>query len=229
MADDKRIKWDVVGERFYETGVDRGVLYAKDDQGAYGKGVAWNGLTSVNFTPSGGEVDPKWADNIKYLNLVSQEEVEGSIEAYTYPEEFYACEGIAEGEKGVYVGQQARRGFGFSCRTLIGNDVDGTSKGYKIHIVWGALVEPTDKTYETVNDTPEAIEFSWDFKTTPVPFDSDGDYAALKPTAKIEIDSTKVSAGDLSDLEDLLYGVGATEPALPTPDQVLAIFTEGEG
>lgn len=213
------IKWDEIGERLYETGVDRGVLYLQGSDGTYGDGVAWNGLTNVTERPTGGESNPQYADNIKYLNLISAEEFEATIEAFTYPDEFALCDGSAEPADGVYVGQQSRSPFGFSYRTLIGNDTDGTDYGYKLHLIYGAMAEPSEKTRDTVNDSPEAMSLSWDITTTPVPV------TGMKPTAHITIDSTKVAAADLKTLEDMLYGDGG-EAQLPLPDAVIAIFDE---
>lgn len=215
------LTWDQVGDRFYETGVDHGVLYLPDAAGVYNKGYAWNGLTTVTESPSGAESNPQYADNIKYLNLVSAEEFGATIEAFTYPDEFAECDGTAVPAPGVAVGQQGRKIFGLSYRTKVGNDVDGTDAGYKLHLVYGAQAAPSERAYATINDSPEAITFSWEITTTPVPFSDNPD---LKPTAQITIDSTKVDAGDLAALEALLYGNGTTEAALPTPDAVVALF-----
>lgn len=212
------LTWDQVGDRFYETGVDHGVLYLPDAAGVYNKGYAWNGLTTVTESPSGAESNPQYADNIKYLNLVSAEEFGATIEAFTYPDEFAECDGTALPSPGVAVGQQGRKMFGLSYRTKVGNDVDGVDAGYKLHLVWGCQAAPSEKAYATINDSPEAITFSWEITTTPVPVTD------LKPTAQITIDSTKVDAADLTALEQLLYGNGATEAALPTPDAVIALF-----
>lgn len=217
MSVSTAITWDDTGERFYETGVDRGVLYLPSQNGVYDNGVPWNGLTNVTERPTGGEANPQYADNIKYLNLISAEEFEGTIEAFTYPDEFALCDGSAEPEDGVFVGQQTRKSFGFSYRSLIGNDVDGSDHGYKLHLVYGAMAEPTEKSRDTVNDTPEAMEFSWEFTTTPVPVEG------LKPTAHITIDSTKVKKADLDTLEELLYGDDG-DPQLPLPAAVISIF-----
>lgn len=219
-----RLEWDAVGDRFYETGVDRGVLYIPDTDGDYAEGYAWNGLTAVTESPEGAEANAQYADNIKYLNLVSAEEFGGTIEAFTYPDEFGQCDGTAEPEPGVKVGQQNRKTFGLSYRTLIGNDVDGTDLGYKIHLVYGALASPSEKAYATVNDSPEAITFSWEFSTTSVPVGTVGgvDY---RPSSTITIDSTKASAESLADLEDLLYGDTENGPTLPSPSEVFALFS----
>lgn len=212
------LTWDQVGERLYETGVDHGVLYIPDDTGVYSEGVAWNGLTTVTESPSGAEANAQYADNIKYLNLISAEEFGCTIEAFTYPEEFGQCDGTALPADGVSLGQQGRKMFGLSFRTRVGNDVDGTEFGYKLHLVYGCQASPSEKAYATINDSPEAISFSWDVTTTPVPVT---DY---KPTSLIVVDSTVVDAADLASLEALLYGNGTTEAALPMPDDVLALF-----
>lgn len=211
-----KIVWDAAGKRYFETGVDHGVLYVYSNNG-YGEGVAWNGLTAVNQSPSGAEATPLYADNIKYLNLVSAEDFGATIEAYTYPEEFEVCDGSAEIAKGVTIGQQPRRTFGFSYRTLIGNDTNGNNHGYKIHLVYGALAAPSERNYATVNDTPEAITFSWTVSTTAVAVEG------FKPTARLSIDSTKVDAADLKALEALLYGTDTAPPTLPLPDEVASI------
>lgn len=212
--------WDNVGDRFYETGVDHGVLYLADITGAYKTGFVWNGLTAVTESPSGADASPLYADNIKYLNLVAAEQFGGTIEAYTYPEEFGVCDGTSAPKKGVLLGQQSRKSFGLSYRTLIGNDVDGTDLGYKLHLVYGALAAPSEKAHTTVNDAPEAITFSWAITTTPV------HVTGGKPTATITIDSTKVAPADLIALELLLYGTGAIAPELPLPDDVIALFSD---
>lgn len=212
------LTWDQVGEKVFETGVDRGVLYIPNDSGVYNAGYAWNGLTTVTESPSGAEASPQFADNIKYLNLVSAEEFGGTIEAFTYPDEFGQCDGSAQPNPGVIVGQQGRKSFGLCFRTKIGNDVDGVDYGYKLHLLYGLQAAPSEKAYATINDSPEAITFSWEVTSTPVPV------TGLKPTAQIVVDSTVVDADALADLEDLLYGVGATPAALPTPDAVIALF-----
>lgn len=217
------LQWDQTGERFYETGVDRGVLYIPDNTGAYVNGYAWNGLVSVTEAPSGAEATPQYADNMKYLNLVSAEEFGGTIEAFTYPAEFGQCDGTASPKVGVFVGQQQRKTFGLSYRTRIGNDVDLDSHGYKLHLVYGALAAPSEKAYTTVNDTPEAITFSWEFTTTAVADTTSG--SVLRPTALITIDSTLVAPADLTALETLLYGDVSEDPALPLPEAVFALFT----
>lgn len=218
------LKWDSAGERLYETGVDRGVLYIPDNTGAYANGYAWNGLTSVSESPSGAEANPQYADNIKYLNLISAEEFGATIEAFTYPDEFAQCDGTAL-IGGVQIAQQTRKIFGFSYRTLIGNDIIGTDYGYKIHLVYGCQAAPSEKSRSTVNDSPEAATFSWELTTNPVPVaginaDTGKPY---RPTAHVTIDSTKVSAEALEDLEAILYGRGSDEPRMPTPEEVLEI------
>lgn len=212
-----KLVWDETGSRFYETGVDRGVLYPVVD-GAYSKGVAWNGLVSVSENPSGAESSPIYADNIKYLNLMSAEEFGATIEAYTYPEEFEKCDGTAAIATGVSIGQQTRSTFGLCYRTRLGNDVDGDNYGYKLHLIYGCLASPSEKSYQTVNDSPEAITFSWEIKTTPV------NVEGFKPTANVIIDSTKVTPVNLAKLEELLYGTADKEASLPLPDAVAAIF-----
>lgn len=221
-----KLSWDGVGERIYETGVDHGVLYVMDEDG-YGRGVPWNGLTSVTESPSGAESNKQYADNIVYLNLVSAEEFGGTIEAFTCPPEFSACDGLAEPSDGLTVGQQTRSTFGLSYRTKVGNDLAGQDAGYKLHLVYGLLASPSEKAYQTVNDSPEAMTLSWEVTSTPVQVND-----ALKPTSIITVDSTKVDAADLAALEKLLYGApagaGGTPPetfaSLPLPAAVLAIF-----
>ena len=212
------LTWDNVGERLFETGVDRGVLYIPNN-GVYDTGYAWNGLTAVTESPSGAEATAQYADNIKYLNLISAEDFGGTIEAFTYPTAFAQCDGTAYPQTGVSVGQQARKSFGFSFRTRLGNDTNGTDNGYKIHLVYGALAAPSEKAYNTINDSPEAMTFSWEFTTTPVAV------TGLKPTAILTIDSTKVSGTALTSLENALYGTAGTNARLPLPDEVIAFFT----
>lgn len=224
-----KLKWDETGKRFYETGVKQGVLYVQDATGAYPAGVPWNGLTSVTESPSGAEPNPLYADDSKYITLMSAEEFGASIEAYTYPDEFAACDGSADIDTGISIGQQARKAFGLCYRTSIGNDVDGESHGYKLHIVYGALASPSEKAYQTINDSPEAITFSWDISTTPVPV------TGFKPTASLIIDSTKVTAPNMAILEEILYGKDATTdpvaPAvvarLPLPDEIMTLIVAG--
>lgn len=217
-----KLVWDKTGERLYETGVKQGVLYPMDAKGTYPKGVAWNGLTNVTESPSGAEATALYADDIKYLNLMSNEEFGGTIEAYTYPDEFAECDGSASIATGVYIGQQSRKTFGFCYRTTIGNDVESNAHGYKLHLVYGALASPSEKAYSTVNDSPEAVTFSWEFSTTPV------NVTGFKPTACLTIDSTKVSAEKLAALEKILYGDDADESAvarLPLPDEVAQVIS----
>lgn len=214
-----KLVWDQVGDRYYETGVDHGVLYTPDASGVYATGVAWNGLTSVSETPSGAESTAQYADNIKYLNLISAEEFGATIEAFTYPEEWAEFDGQAIPSAGVFVGQQSRKMFGLSYRTVVGNDVDGNDYGYKLHLVYGCVASPSEKAYNTINDSPEAITFSWEISTTPVPVT---DY---KPTSLIVVDSGIVDPTMLTTLETALYGdptVGVAH--LPTPDEVIAMF-----
>lgn len=215
------LTWDNVGERLYETGVDHGVLYLPNEGGAYENGVAWNGLTTVTESPSGAEASPQYADNIKYLNLISAEEFGATIEAFTYPDEFAECDGTALPSPGVAIGQQGRRMFGLAYRTRLGNDVDGPDHGYKIHLIYGAQAAPSEKAYATINDSPEAIAFSWEVTTSPV------QVTGLKPTAILTVDSTQVDEADLATLEDILYGTVGDDPRLPLPDEVIAIFGAG--
>lgn len=216
-----RLVWDQTGERLYETGVKQGVLYVQDKSGTYPKGVAWNGLTAVTESPSGAEATPLYADDIKYLNLMSTEELGGTIEAYTYPDEFAECDGSASIATGVFIGQQPRKTFGMAYTTTLGNDVDSNAHGYKLHLIYGALAAPSEKAYATINDSPEAITFSWEFSTTPV------NVAGFKPTANIVIDSTKATPEKLAALEKILYGDAQTEARLPLPDEVATIMGEG--
>ena len=214
-----KLTWDASGERLYETGVKQGVLYVMDSN-VYGNGVAWNGLTAITESPSGAESTPLYADDIKYLDLRSTEEFGATIEAYTYPDEFAACDGSASLADGVSIGQQARKMFGLCYRTTVGNDTDGTDHGYKLHLIYGATASPSEKAYETINDSPEAITFSWEITTTPV------SVTGFKPTASITIDSTKADPTCLAALEDKLYGGESTEPTLPLPDEVKTIMTK---
>ena len=216
-----KIVWDQTGERLYETGVKRGVLYVQDTGGTYPKGVAWNGLTAVTESPSGAEATPLYADDIKYLNLISTEELGGTIEAYTYPDEFAECDGSASIATGVYIGQQPRKTFGMCYTTTVGNDVDSNAHGYKLHLIYGALASPSEKAYSTINDSPEAITFSWEFSTTPV------NVTGFKPTANIVIDSTKATPEKMAALEKILYGDTEAEPRLPLPDEVAQVMTAG--
>ena len=211
-----KLVWDQTGERFYETGVKNAVLYVKTE-GAYPKGVAWNGITAVTESPSGAEATALYADDIKYLNLMSNEEFGATIEAYTYPDEFAECDGSAAITAGVYIGQQSRKAFGLCYRTVLGNDVDSNDYGYKIHIIYDALAAPSEKAYATVNDSPEAITFSWEVTTTPV------SVTGHKPTASVVIDSTKVDAEKLAALEAVLYGSESEEARLPLPDEIVTL------
>lgn len=213
-----KLVWDKTGERLYETGVSHGVLYVQDSTGAYPAGVAWNGLTAVTESPSGAEATPLYADDIKYLELRSAEEFGATIEAYTYPKEFEACDGSAELAEGVTIGQQDRKTFGLCYRTIVGNDVKKNDLGYKLHLIYGATASPSEKGYQTVNDSPEAITFSWEVTTTPINVDG------FKPTSSLTIDSTKVNETKLAALEAKLYGTESVEATLPTPDEVAAIF-----
>lgn len=221
-----RLLWDQVGEREYETGVDHGVLYIPDAAGQYDEGYAWNGLVTVTESPSGADANPLYADNMKYLNLVSAEQFGGTVEAYTYPDEFAQCDGTANPTPGVSVGQQNRKTFGLCYRTRVGNDVEGADLGYKLHLVYGALAAPSEKAYGTINDTPDAITFSWAITTTPVdvPGNNPATGKPYKPTATIVIDSTEVDATALAALEDQLYGTAGGDARLPLPAEVLALF-----
>lgn len=213
-----KLVWDQTGERFYETGVKNGVLYPQATGGTYPKGVAWNGLTAVTESPSGAEATPLYADDIKYLTLMSAEEFGGTIEAFTYPEEFEECDGSAALATGVYIGQQARKAFGLCYRTVLGNDTENNDLGYKLHLVYGATAAPSEKAYSTINDSPEAVTFSWEFTTTPVTV------SGFKPTATVTIDSTKVDATKLAALEAILYGSDDEEARLPLPDEVATLM-----
>ena len=214
-----KIVWDAVGEHIFETGVRNGVLYLKDAQGAYNTGVAWNGLTSVSESPEGAEATDLYADDIKYLTLMSAENFKATIEAYTYPPEFEECDGSASIATGVVIGQQSRKPFGLCYRTAIGNDTDGNEHGYKLHIVYGCQASPSEKQYSTINDSPEAITFSWEVNTTPV------NVNGKKPTATLIIDSTKADKAKLTALEAILYGSESTEPRLPLPDEIATLMT----
>lgn len=216
-----KLVWDAVGQRFYETGVDRGVLYVPDAAGVYNTGYVWNGLTAITESPSGGEASPQYADNIKYLNMESAEDFTATLEAFTYPPEFAQFDGVASLQPGVLIGQQGRKPFGLSYRTLLGNDLEGNSFGYKLHLVYGAKAAPAEKSYSTVNDSPEATPFSWELTTTPVAVEG------FKPTAILTIDSTEVDAADLAALETILYGDAALEPRLPLPDEVKTLMAPG--
>lgn len=214
----KELVWDQVGNREYETGVSKCALYPQESNGSYPKGVAWNGITTVTESPSGAEPTALYADNIKYLNILSTEEFAATIEAYTYPDEFAKCDGSAELLEGVSIGQQKRQAFGLCYKTQLGNDVDGNDHGYKLHIIYGALAAPSEKGYGTVNDSPEAITFSWELSTTPV------NVSGMKPTATVLIDSTKVAPAKLAALEKVLYGSENADARLPLPDEIKTIM-----
>lgn len=214
----QRLTWDDAGKRLYETGVKQGVLYPQDDNGAYPKGVAWNGLTAVTESPEGAEPTPLYADDIKYLNLLSTEEFKATVEAYTYPDEFAECDGSGSLVEGVTIGQQERKTFGLSYRTSLGNDVKGNEYGYKLHIVYGCLAAPSEKAYATVNDSPEAITFSWEVSTTPV------NVTGFKPTASLVLNSVKLGEAKMKAIEDVLYGSSTAEARLPLPDEIKSII-----
>lgn len=227
-----KIVWDQTGERLYETGVRNGVLYPRSTTGTYPLGVAWNGLTAVTESPTGAEATPLYADDIKYLNLLSNEEFGATVEAYTYPDEFAECDGSAELSPGVMIGQQSRKAFGLAYRTVLGNDIEYNDHGYKLHIIYNALAAPSEKAYATINDSPEAITLSWELTTSPE------NVTGHKPTASLVIDSTKVDAAKLKTLEGMLFGtdgddsdpenpVAAIVAHLPLPDEIAAIFAEG--
>ena len=222
-----KLVWDKTGEHYYETGVKNGVLYPMSASGTYPKGVAWNGLTAITESPSGAEATALYADDIKYLNLMSNEEFGATVEAYTYPDEFAECDGSASLTEGVYIGQQARKTFGLCYRTTLGNDSKGNDYGYKLHIIYGAMASPSEKAYSTINDSPDAITFSWELSTTPVAV------ANFKPTASLTIDSTKVDPEKLATLEEILCGkdgtgvdhsTGAVDARLPLPDEIANIM-----
>lgn len=213
-----KIVWDETGKKLYETGVKNGVLYIQNN-GVYPLGIAWNGLTGITESPSGAEATPLYADDIKYLNLMSAEEFGATVEAYTYPDEFALCDGSAEIAVGVSIGQQNRKSFGLAYRTTLGNDTDGGDHGYKLHLIYGALAAPSEKGYQTINESPEAITFSWELTTTPV------EVSGKKPTASLVINSTKVDKSKLETLEAILYGSDGVDPRLPLPDEVASLFT----
>lgn len=214
-----KLVWDKVSEHLYETGVDHGVLYRLDQNKQYKNAVVWNGLTGITESPSGADETKLWADNIKYVSLRAAEEFGGTIEAYTYPDEFAECDGSVALVPGVYAGQQNRAGFGLSYRTVLGNDTDLNEHGYKLHLVYGCSCSPSEKSYSTINDSPDAITFSWEFSTTPV------EVTGHKPTACIVIDSTKVEATKLKALEDALYGTEQADAYLPMPDEVITLLS----
>lgn len=213
-----KLVWDQFGKRLYETGVDHGVLYPIQTGGVYSKGVAWNGLTAVTESPSGADVNDIYADNMKYLGLVGAEKFGATVEAYTYPDEFAECDGSVELVKGAIIGQQNRKVFGMVYRTVIGNDVDGNEHGYKLHLIYGATAAPSEKAYNTINEDPEAITFSWELSTTPV------NVTGHKPTASLTIDSTKADPTKLAELEKILFGDTETEPRLPLPDEIAQLL-----
>lgn len=213
-----RLEWDKTGERIYETGVDRCGLYPVQTGGTYNKGVPWNGITAINESPSGAEATPLYADNIKYLNLQSAEEFGATVEAYTYPDEFAECDGSAEIAKGVSIGQQTRKMFGLTYRTLLGNDVKKNDYGYKLHLLYGCEAAPSEKSYGTISDSPDAMTLSWELTTTPV------NVTGYKPTSHVVIDSTKVDPEKLKALEDILYGSENAEPRLPLPDEIVQLI-----
>ena len=213
-----RLIWDEVGQRFFETGVKNGVLYVQDNDGSYKNGVVWNGLTAVTESPSGAEETPLYADDVKYLTLRSAEQFGATIEAYTYPEEFEQCDGSAQIAAGVTIGQQARRAFGLCYRTAIGNDIQGQEFSYKLHLLYGCTVAPSEKSYSTINDNPEAITFSWELSTVPVPVDG------FKPTASLVIDASKVDEGKMQLLEDALFGNESNEAKLLTPNEIMELL-----
>jgi hypothetical protein len=213
-----KLVWDQSGKRLYETGVDHGVLYPIQTGGVYSKGVAWNGLTAVTESPSGADVNDIYADNMKYLGLVGAEKFGATVEAYTYPDEFAECDGSVELVKGATIAQQNRKVFGMVYRTVIGNDVDGNEHGYKLHLIYGATAAPSEKAYNTINEDPEAITFSWELSTTPV------NVTGHKPTASLTIDSTKADPTKLAELEKILFGDTETEPRLPLPDEIAQLL-----
>lgn len=215
-----KLVWDQTGERLYETGIKNGVLYPIQTGNVYSLGVAWNGLTSITESPSGAEPNDLYADNIKYLSLRSTEDFGGTIEAYTYPDEWMICDGSAELTTGVIAGQQSRKMFGLCYRTELGNDTDGTDHGYKLHLVYGATASPSERAYTTINDSPEAITFSWQFTTAPVEIGT-----GFKPTSHLEIDSTKAGTEKMTAIEDILYGTTTTEARLPMPSEVISIMS----
>jgi hypothetical protein len=222
MAESKKLQWDEVGTREYETGVKKGVLFVQKSDGSYNNGVAWSGLTAVTESPSGAEETALYADDIKYLSLRSTEEFGATIEAYTYPDEWAACDGSAEVADGVMIGQQKRSSFGFSYQTVVGNDVSGEDYGYKIHLIYGATASVSEKAYQTINDSPEAITFSWEVSTVPVTV------PGFKPTACLTLDSTKVDKDKLAAFEKVLYGSETTESKLPLPSEVISMFSTSE-
>lgn len=220
MAESKKLVWDNVGERFYETGVKNCALYLQNTDGSYPKGVAWNGISAINESPSGAESSPIYADDTKYLNLISNEELSASIEAYTYPDEFAECDGSAEIATGITIGQQPRKAFGLAYKTTLGNDIVGNEYGYKLHLLYGCKAAPSEKAYSTINDSPEAITFSWEISTTPV------NVKGFKPTSNLTIDSSKVDPEKLAALEAVLFGSESVEARLPLPDEIITLVGE---
>lgn len=220
MAESKKLVWDNVGERFYETGVKNCALYLQSTNGSYPKGVAWNGISAINESPSGAESSPIYADDTKYLNLISNEELSASIEAYTYPDEFAECDGSAEIATGITIGQQPRKAFGLAYKTTLGNDIVGNEYGYKLHLLYGCKAAPSEKAYSTINDSPEAITFSWEISTTPV------NVKGFKPTSNLTIDSSKVDPEKLAALEAILFGSESAEARLPLPDEIITLVGE---
>lgn len=220
MAESKKLVWDNVGERFYETGVKNCALYLQNTDGSYPKGVAWNGISAINESPSGAESSPIYADDTKYLNLISNEELSASIEAYTYPDEFAECDGSAEIATGITIGQQPRKAFGLAYKTTLGNDIVGNEYGYKLHLLYGCKAAPSEKAYSTINDSPEAITFSWEISTTPV------NVKGFKPTSNLTIDSSKVAPEKLAALEEVLFGSESVEARLPLPDEIITLVGE---
>lgn len=220
MAESKKLVWDNVGERFYETGVKNCALYLQSTNGSYPKGVAWNGISAINESPSGAESSPIYADDTKYLNLISNEELSASIEAYTYPDEFAECDGSAEIATGITIGQQPRKAFGLAYKTTLGNDIVGNEYGYKLHLLYGCKAAPSEKAYSTINDSPEAITFSWEISTTPV------NVKGFKPTSNLTIDSSKVAPEKLAALEAVLFGSESAEARLPLPDEIITLVGE---
>ena len=220
MAASKKLVWDNVGERFYETGVKNCALYLQNTDGSYPKGVAWNGISAINESPSGAEASPIYADDTKYLNLISNEELSASIEAYTYPDEFAECDGSAEIATGITIGQQPRKAFGLAYKTTLGNDIVGNEYGYKLHLLYGCKAAPSEKAYSTINDSPEAITFSWEISTTPV------NVKGFKPTSNLTIDSSKVDPEKLATLEAILFGSESAEARLPLPDEIITLVGE---
>ena len=225
-----KLSWDDTGKRLYETGVRQGVLYPYNlSDKTYGPGVAWNGLTAATETPSGAEETAIYADDIKYLSLRSKETYGGTIEAYTYPDEWMLCDGSAEPQTGVVIGQQKRKMFGLSYRTVVGNDTDYDSYGYKLHLIYGATASPSERSYATINDSPEAITFSWEISTTPVKFDPEGSYANYDAVSCLTVDSTKVTPAGMAALEEALYGTAVKDPYLPLPDEVMELIQAASG